>query len=271
MKQFVLAQVDPEAAAAHALEMAEEWGPSSWKPTENTGDVAFVSQENFGRFAESHDSMLFIFFSAPWCGHCEDARKGFAAASKMSQYGFAVVDCDANPDLKARFKVKEYPTFVVVKGDLETYDIAGTALDKYTTSDFRSYMRNMGLYQTQEVTGPLYETGLWGGDESGAVQFVGDETFETYRYDTQDFLAMFYAPWCGHCKTAKPEFALASSASDIPMTAVDCTGTGEHTCRSLNVNGFPSFMYFHNGIPSKYQGARTWDAFVDYADSHSGN
>ena len=72
---------------------------------------------------------------------------------------------------------------------------------------------------------------------------------------------MFYAPWCGHCKKAKPEFtAAAEHFSDDPkveLAAVDCT-TNKQVCTSMGVGSYPTFKYFNYYRSSKpYDGGRT--------------
>ena len=49
---------------------------------------------------------------------------------------------------------------------------------------------------------------------------------------------MFYAPWCGHCKAAKPKYtAAAEELKDMPgkkLAAMDCTeNSGELTVMGL--------------------------------------
>jgi len=106
----------------------------------------------------------------------------------------------------------------------------------------------------------------WEGGESGNVKFVGDDTFDIYRAETPQFLAFFFAPWCGHCKAAKPEFAKASEESTIDMVAVDCTSSGKDTCAAHGVSGYPTIKFFDqaNDEPVDYDGGRTAKGFLKY-------
>ena len=64
-------------------------------------------------------------------------------------------------------------------------------------------------------------------------------------------LVMFYAPWCGHCKRAKPHFVSAAAklkADGVEgrVAAVDCT-VHRKLSQRFEVKGFPTIKYFKDG------------------------
>lgn len=72
-------------------------------------------------------------------------------------------------------------------------------------------------------------------------------------------LAMFYAPWCGHCKSFKPHFAEASrKTKGAAFVAVDCTEENE-VCESFNVTSFPTLNWYDSttAAAEEYDGSRS--------------
>ena len=64
-------------------------------------------------------------------------------------------------------------------------------------------------------------------------------------------LVMFYAPWCGHCKRAKPHFVSAAAklkaeGVEGKVAAVDCT-VNRKLSQRFEVKGFPTIKYFKDG------------------------
>ena len=64
-------------------------------------------------------------------------------------------------------------------------------------------------------------------DEPSAIEHLSTETFAAFMSKSPAVLVMFYAPWCGHCKKAKPAFTAAAEAMAgaprMALAAIDCT------------------------------------------------
>ena len=58
---------------------------------------------------------------------------------------------------------------------------------------------------------------------------------------TDDTVVIFFAPWCGHCKTAKPEFEKAVANGGGKVVMVDATvPDNKKIVEKYGVRGFPT-------------------------------
>lgn len=113
----------------------------------------------------------------------------------------------------------------------------------------------------------------------GAGAFGTELTSENWDKKTagQTVFVKFYAPWCGHCKTMKPDWDKLMDEFDSSKTAgiyeVDCTASGQSLCETMGVKGYPTLKW---GDPSDllalkdYEGGRTYDDFKKFAETSLG-
>ena len=110
----------------------------------------------------------------------------------------------------------------------------------------------------------------------GAYAHVGDVrgviSVETFENSDQPTFTMFYAPWCGHCKTAHPEFEKLKKSYSGDVKVIDINGDEDKgAMKKHNVQGFPTMRYYPSGMSNatnfeEYTGERNADAMKAFVE-----
>ena len=104
---------------------------------------------------------------------------------------------------------------------------------------------------------------------SGSVQgFIGG--FGDAGAPPVASFTMYYANWCPHCKTVKPEFEEFSKRGVVTVNGKNVAvalveESDKAKMAGTNVKGFPTFLYeTAAGETVEYSGPRTRDGWMDF-------
>jgi thioredoxin-like negative regulator of GroEL len=78
-----------------------------------------------------------------------------------------------------------------------------------------------------------------------SVTILDQKNHEKVTQDsTKDVLVMYYAPWCGHCKSLKPVWNQLSDyvlKTDVVIAKIDMT---TNKLEAPEVKGFPTIYFY---------------------------
>lgn len=87
-------------------------------------------------------------------------------------------------------------------------------------------------------------------------------------------VALFYAPWCGHCETVKPIWDKLEKFHPNSVVSVN-SDENKELAKKHDIQGFPTIKYLPNGLGSpagveEYEGERTYEALDNFVKSKIG-
>ncbi|XP_061394505.1 protein disulfide-isomerase A5-like [Musca vetustissima] len=234
---------------------------SDWSADTNS-EIVHLTKQNFEPALKDEKSVLVMFY-APWCGHCKRMKPEYEkAALEMKQKHIpgvlAALDATKESAIAEQYGVKGYPTVKYFVNGQFKFDVNVRDADKVV-----EFMKD-----PKEPPPPPPPEKNWEEEDDTEVVFLKDDNFATTLKRKKHALVMFYAPWCGHCKSTKPEFNAAAKAlkedSRLILAAVDCTRETA-VCSQHEVRGYPTFKYFsYLKTKQEYNGGRKREDFIAF-------
>lgn len=88
---------------------------------------------------------------------------------------------------------------------------------------------------------------------------------------------MYYADWCGHCKTAKPDFESLASSGPVIVNGKKCNVNmvspekEPEKAKDKPIRGFPTFLFESpNGQIVEYKGERNAESYLKFINESLG-
>lgn len=91
------------------------------------GDVVVITSKNVDEVLKKKDSLVFVKFFAPWCGHCQAMAEDFksAATALSGKAVLAEVDATKEEKLAQEYNVEGFPTLKLFSSGEEVADYQG--------------------------------------------------------------------------------------------------------------------------------------------------
>lgn len=156
-----------------------------------------------------------------------------------------------NASLPAFALVKDSKNYVLSADAPVTANKVSKFIDDFLAGSISPIFRSESIPEVETV--------------DGLTTLVG-KTIKNY-FHKENLLVLFYAPWCGHCKSFKPvyaEFAKKMEAAPIVIAQIDATANDIDSA-IFPINGFPTVYFIGKETePEFYSGGRSLEDLEKY-------
>ncbi|VDK42292.1 unnamed protein product [Anisakis simplex] len=245
--------------------MNDPTGDIPWDEDPSSANVVHIeNRKAFTKLLAMKRPTLVMFY-APWCGHCKRLKPEYCEAANELNGKFILAAVDAtqssNEYVVQKFNVEGYPTLHYFENGQHKFRFTGLN----TKEGIMAWLKNPTEKPLMEEK--KTEEKPWSEIPSEVVH-LDDEKFDAFMASHSSVLVMFYAPWCGHCNKAKPEYMAAAEMLkkdkiDGVLAAVDAT-VHRKAAEKVGVEGFPTFAYYKKGKYSWKVNERTKDGFYKF-------
>ena len=98
-----------------------------------------------------------------------------------------------------------------------------------------------------------------------------------FQNPSEPTFTMYYAPWCGHCKNAKPEFDKFAKSGPVKVGEKSCMVRAvdpekqPDLAKGKPIRGFPTFLLeMPDGTIKEYKGERTTQGYLEFINKELG-
>lgn len=226
--------------------------------------VEVLNKKNFDKII-GKDKHVLVKFYAPWCGHCKRLAPIYEELStyyekESDKIIIAELNADEEKNIAKKYDIKGFPTIKLFTANTKTpidYN------DDRTVEAFSNFIE--------------HETGIKAKIPKvhSDVIILNSGNFDEIVFKPKSHaLVLFFAPWCGHCKSLAPTFEKIATdyinEENVIIAKIDAT---ENTvlAEKYKVHGYPHLVFFDANEKSKedyepvvYDGGRSEEDFVEF-------
>ena len=239
--------------------------------------VVKLTEANFNKDVLNSDEVWLVEFFAPWCGHCQKLAPEWEKAAKALKgiVKVGAVDMTTDQSVGSPYGIQGFPTLKLFSKGASPVDYNGGR----TAKEIAEWAMKQAEAIVKKRLGGSSSSGSSSSSTGGAsgdpdekdVIVLTESSFDETVLNSKDmWLVEFYAPWCGHCKSLKPEWAKAATLlkGQVKVAKVDST-VETRLASKYGIQGYPSIKIFpageKTGRTEDYNGPRDAESIARIA------